>query len=428
MYVAYSFLLTLVLLACSPSILLKVLRRSSYREGWSERMGWYPQALFSRLRAVQPVWIHAVSVGEVGAASILAKSWMTRRPTLSLVVSTVTGTGREVARRSLPQAAAVVYFPIDLPMAVHRALRTVGPRLILLTETEIWPNFLRACADSKVPVAIINGRLSERSFSRYRLARPFIRRVLERIDLFCMQTDADAKRMLALGANPERVHVVGNLKFDAVLHGDTSSLAEQWRRELQIDAQRQVLVAGSTHAGEEEVLLQAFRRLRGEFPNLLLILAPRHPERIAQVETAVADYGFTAVRRSALSHGSNGVKEVVLVDTVGELSTLYAAGSIAFVGGSLVPRGGQNLLEPALHGCPVLFGPHMENFVDASTYFVRRGAAIQVSDAADVVRQLARLLRDPAARDTMGQAAKAALAAHRGACERTVTLLERFVP
>src|SRR5574337_233203 len=427
MYVAYSFLLTLVLLAWSPSILLKVLRRSSYREGWSERIGWYPQAMLSRLRAVQPVWIHAVSVGEVGAASILAKSWTTRWPALPLVVSTVTGTGREVAKRSLPQAAAVVYFPIDLPMAVHQALRTVGPRLILLTETEIWPNFLRACADSKVPVAIINGRLSERSFSRYRLARPFIRRVLQCVDLFCMQTDADAKRVLALGANPERVHVVGNLKFDAVLHADTSSLAEQWRRELQIDAQRQVLVAGSTHAGEEEVLLQAFHRLRGEFPNLLLILAPRHPERIAQVETTVADYGFTAVRRSALPQGRNGVKEVVVVDTVGELSALYAAGSIAFVGGSLVPRGGQNLLEPALHGCPVLFGPHMENFVEASTYFVRRGAAIQVSDAADVVRQLARLLRDPSARDTMGQAAKEALAAHRGACERTVTLLERFV-
>lgn len=428
MYVAYSFLLTLVLLAWSPSVLVKVLRRSSCREGWSERVGRYPQTLFMSPRAVRPVWIHAVSVGEVGAASILAKSWTTRWPTLPLVVSTVTGTGREVARRSLPQAAAVVYFPIDLPFAVHRALRTVQPCLILLTETEIWPNFLRACADSKIPVAIINGRLSERSFSRYRLARPFIRRVLQRIDLFCMQTDADAKRILALGANPGRVHVVGNLKFDAVLHADTSSLAQQWRRELQIDARQPVVVAGSTHAGEEEVILQAFRRLRGEFPDLLLILAPRHPERIAHVETVVSDHGFTAVRRSALPQGRHGAKEVILVDTVGELSALYAVGNIAFVGGSLVPRGGQNLLEPALHGRPVLFGPHMENFVEASTYFVRRGAAIQVSDAADVVRQLARLLRDPAARDTMGRAAMAALASHRGACERTVTLLERFVP
>ncbi|MDE2058950.1 MAG: 3-deoxy-D-manno-octulosonic acid transferase [candidate division NC10 bacterium] len=427
MYSAYSLLLTLVLIAWSPFVLLRIIRRSYYREGWRERLGRYPEALRSQRQAVQPVWIHAVSVGEVSAASILANLWTVRRPTLPLVVSTVTETGRQVARRSLPQAAAVVYFPIDLPMVVHRALATVRPRLVLLTETEIWPNFLRKCAASKVPVAIINGRLSERSFSRYRLVRPFMRRVLQCVDLFCMQTGADAKRILALGASPERVHVVGNLKFDAALHADTSLLAEQWRRELRIEAQRQVLVAGSTHAGEEEMLLQVFRGLRGEFPDLLLILAPRHPERVAQVETAVAAGGLAVVRRSALPQGRNGAKEVILVDTVGELSTLYAVGGISFVGGSLIPRGGHNLLEPALHGRPVLFGPHMENFIEASTYFVEQGAAIQVSDAADLTRQLARLLRDPAARERMGQAAMAALTAHQGACERTVTLLERFL-
>ncbi|MDE2179228.1 MAG: 3-deoxy-D-manno-octulosonic acid transferase [candidate division NC10 bacterium] len=427
MYSAYSLLLTLVLLAWSPSILLRTLRSPRYREGWRERLGRYPEVLLARLQTAPPVWIHAVSVGEVGAASILANRWTARRPTLPLLVSTVTVTGREVAGRSLPRAAAVVYFPIDLPMVVHRALATVKPRLILLTETEIWPNFLRVCAASKVPVAIINGRLSERSFSRYRLVRPFIRRVLQCVDLFCMQTDVDAERILALGASPERVHVVGNLKFDAAPHADVSALAEQWRRELQIEAQRPVLVAGSTHEGEEEIVLTAFRRLRDEFADLLLILAPRHPERVAQVETMVAAHGLAAVRRSALGQGSNGPKEVILVDTVGELSALYAVGSISFVGGSLIPRGGHNLLEPALHGRPVLFGPHMENFMEASAYFVERGAAIQVSDAADLATQLARLLRDPIARERMGQAAMTALAAHQGACERTMTLLERIV-
>lgn len=427
MYAAYSLLLTLGLLLWSPAVLLRVLRSRYHREGWLERLGWYPEALRSRLQAVQPVWIHAVSVGEVGAASILANLWTACRPTLPLLVSTVTATGREVARRSLPQAAGVVYFPIDLPMIVHRTLAAMRPRLILLTETEIWPNFLHACAASKVPVAIINGRISERSFGRYRLVRPFIRRVLECVDLFCMQTGTDAERILALGASPERVHVVGNLKFDAVPHADGSCLAEQWRREFQIDAQQPVVVAGSTHAGEEEALLQALIRLRGEFPDLLLILAPRHPERVAQVETVIASRGLAAVRRSSLGQGRGGAKEVILVDTVGELSALYAVGSISFVGGSLIPRGGHNLLEPALHGRPVVFGPHMENFAEASAYFVEQGAAIQVSDAADLARQLARLLRDPAARKRMGQAAWAALAAHQGAGERTVTLLERFV-
>ncbi|MDD5558497.1 3-deoxy-D-manno-octulosonic acid transferase [Candidatus Methylomirabilis sp.] len=427
MYSAYSLLLTIVLLAWAPSVLLRALRYPRYREGWRERLGCYPEALVSRLHAVRPVWIHAVSVGEVGAASILAHLWTARRPVLPLLVSTVTGTGREVARRTFPQAAAVVYFPIDLPMAVHRTLATVRPRLILLTETEIWPNFLHKCAASKVPVAIINGRISARSFARYCLVRPFIRRILQCVDLFCMQTDTDAERILALGASPERVHVVGNLKFDAASPADASSLAEQWRRELHIEVERPVLVAGSTHAGEEEVLLQVFRRLRSEFPDLLLILAPRHPERVAQVETVVVGQGLTAVRRSAFAQERDGAKEVILVDTVGELSTLYAVGSISFVGGSLVPRGGHNLLEPALHGCPVLFGPHMENFIEASAYFVEQGAAIQVGDAADLNRQLARLLRDPAAREKMGQAAMAALAAHQGACERTVALLERLV-
>ncbi|MBZ0158814.1 3-deoxy-D-manno-octulosonic acid transferase [Candidatus Methylomirabilis sp.] len=427
MYSAYSLLLTLGLLTWSPSILLRALRSPRYLEGWRERLGYYPAVLLSQLHAVQPVWLHAVSVGEVGAACILANRWMARRPTLPLLVSTVTGTGREVAKRSFPQATPVVYFPIDLPLVVRRTLAAVRPRLILLTETEIWPNFLHRCAGSRIPVAIINGRISERSFSRYRLVRPFIRRVLRCVDLFCMQTGTDANRILALGASPERVHVVGNLKFDAVPHADTASLAEQWRRELHIEATRPVLVAGSTHAGEEEVLLQVFRSLRGEFPDLLLILAPRHPERVAKVETVVTGQGLTAVRRSAMAQGGDRAKEVILVDTVGELSAIYAVGNISFVGGSLMPKGGHNLLEPALHGRPILFGPHMENFIEASTYFVEQRAAIQVRDAADLTRQLTMLLRDPAAGERMGQTAMTALTAHRGACERTVTLLEKLV-
>lgn len=427
MYAAYTLLLTLGLLAWSPTVVVRALRSRYYREGWRERLGRYPGALLCRLAAVQPVWIHAVSVGEVGAASILAHLMTARRPALPLLVSTVTATGREVARRALPQAAGVVYFPIDLSSIVHRTLAAVRPRLILLTETEIWPNFLHACAASKVPVAMINGRISARSFGRYRLVRPFIRRVLQSVDLFCMQTGTDAERIVTLGASPERVHVVGNLKFDAAPDPDASSLAERWRRELRVDARQPVLVAGSTHAGEEEALLQSFLRLRGEFPDLLLILAPRHPDRVAQVETVIRGLGLTAVRRSALGHGRDGTKEVILVDTVGELPALYAVGSLSFVGGSLVPRGGHNLLEPALHGRPILFGPHMENFAESSTYFVERGAAIQVGGVADLTGQLARLLRDPAGRDRMGQAALAALAAHQGAGERTVALLERFV-
>lgn len=426
MYHAYSLLLSLVLLVWSPSLLLGAVGIRRHREGWRERLGFYPEALLSHIHETRPVWIHAVSVGEVGAASILANLWTARRPKLSLVVSTVTATGREVARRSLPQATGVVYFPLDLPKMVHRALAALKPRLVLLTETEIWPNFLRGCATSQIPVAIINGRISPRSFRRYRLVRPFIRRVLHCIDLFCMQTRTDAERILALGASPERVHVVGNLKFDAAPQTDARSLAEQWRRDLKIETQQPVVVAGSTHAGEEEAVLEAFIRLRREFPDLLLILAPRHPDRLGAVEAVIASNGLATVRRSAVARGCGGAQEVVLLDTMGELSALYAVGTVAYVGGSLVPKGGHNLLEPALHGRPVLFGPHMENFAEASALFVERGAAVQVNDAEELFRQLARLLRDQAARDRMGKAALEALAAHRGACDRTVALLERL--
>ncbi|MGH7410222.1 MAG: 3-deoxy-D-manno-octulosonic acid transferase [Candidatus Methylomirabilis sp.] len=427
MYYVYSLLLTLVLLAWSPSLLLGVLGIRRHRVGWRERLGRYPESLLTRLEGIHPVWLHAVSVGEVGAASVLAAFWTARLPKLSLLVSTVTATGREVAKQSLPQATGVVYFPVDLPMIVHRALTTVRPRLVLLTETEIWPNFLRACLVSKIPVAMINGRISVRSFRRYRVVRPFFRRVLQGIDLFCMQSVTDAERILALGASPERVHVVGNLKFDATPRRDASSLAERWRKELKIEARRPVVVAGSTHAGEEEVLLRAFMGLRQEFPDLLLVLAPRHPDRLAAVEATIAGNGLAAVRRTALAGTQDGPGGIVLLDTVGELSTLYAVGSVAFVGGSLVPRGGHNLLEPALHGCPVLFGPHMENFADASALFLERGAAVQVNNGEDLAMQLARLLGDPIARDRMGRAALEALDSHRGACERTVTLLERFL-
>ena len=427
MYYVYSLLLTLVLLAWSPSLLLGALGIRGRRDGWRERLGRYPETLVARLQEIHPVWLHAVSVGEVAAASVLAALWATRRPTLSLLISTVTGTGREVAKRSFPQAAGVVYFPLDLPIIVHEALAAVSPRLILLTETEIWPNFLRACAVSKIPVVMINGRISPRSFRRYRLVQPFFRHVLQGIDLFCMQSAADAERILALGAQPERVRVVGNLKFDVTHPADASSRAELWRRELKIESGQPVVVAGSTHAGEEEALLRAFIRLRHEFPSLLLILAPRHPGRLAGVEALIAGNGLTAVRRSELAGTRDGERQIVLLDTIGELSALYAVGSVTFIGGSLVPRGGHNLLEPALYGRPVLFGPHMENFAEASAYFVECGAALQVKDAEELAESLAALLRDPGRRDRMGKAALEALVAHRGACERTVALLEQYV-
>jgi 3-deoxy-D-manno-octulosonic-acid transferase len=319
-----------------------------------------------------------------------------------------------------------VYFPIDLGFVVDRALRTVRPRLVLLTETEIWPNFLRGCGESKTPVAVINGRISPRSFRRYRLIRPFFRRVLRGIDLFCMQSAADAERILALGASPERVHVVGNLKFDAIPPADADSLERQWRERLKIATGRPVIVAGSTHPGEDEAVVRAFVHLRREFPELLLILAPRHPDRIDAVEAIITANNLVAARRTTLARTSGVRHDVVLLDTVGELPVVYAVASTVFVGGSLVPSGGHNLLEPGALGRAILFGPHMENFAEASALFLERGAAVQIHGQGQLAQELARLLRDPSARSRMGEAALECLASHRGACERTLALLERY--
>jgi 3-deoxy-D-manno-octulosonic-acid transferase len=427
MYTAYTLVLTLALLAWSPALLLEALGRRHRRLESQERLGHYPEELRFDIRSTQPIWLHAVSVGEVGAASILASALAARWPQLSLLVSTVTATGREVARRSFPKAAGVVYYPIDLPLTVRRALNAIRPRLVVLTETEIWPNFLRGCAASNIPVVLVNGRISRRSFGRYRLVRPLFRQVLHDIDLFCMQSRLDAERILALGAPSERVHVVGNLKFDASPALASSLLGDRWRRELAIEARRPVLVAGSTHPGEEEIVLQAVVRLRREFPDLLLVLAPRHPDRLDSVEAMIVAHGLAPVRRTALTRTPDRGGNVVLLDTVGELSSLYAAGTVAFVGGSLVPRGGHNLLEPAMHGCAILMGPHMGNFAEASTLFLRHHAAVQVGDVEELVLQLGRLLRDAPRREQLGRAALQVLAAHRGACERTVALLDRFL-
>jgi 3-deoxy-D-manno-octulosonic-acid transferase len=426
MYALYSFVLTLALAAWAPALFLRP-PRGDRREAWRERLGAFSGALATRLRGLRPVWLHAVSVGEVAAASVLGAALAEHRSDLSLLVSTVTPTGRAVAGRMLPQAAAVIYFPLDLPGIVGRALATVGPRVVLLTETELWPNFLRACEASRIPVAVVNGRISGRSFRRYRLVRPFLRQVLRAIGLFCMQSQADAERVLALGASPDRVHVVGNLKFDMSPRGDGSALVEVWRRELRIDPRRPVVVAGSTHQGEEQALLLAYRRLRQEFPDLLLVLAPRHPERLREVEAEIARAGLAVARRSAIGETAGAPKDVLLVDTVGELATLYALGTVAFVGGSLVPKGGHNLLEPALYARPIVFGPHMENFADASRLFLERGAAVQVGGDEELTGQLRALLGDPAARARMGLAAVEVLSAHRGACQRTLALLERLL-
>ncbi len=419
MYWFYSLGLGALLVAGLPAFVTQAILRGKYRRGFFERLGRVP----AWTGPTRPVWLHAVSVGEVMAATPLARELSARRPDLPLLVSTVTDTGRGVAEQRL-RAKQFVFFPLDFGWAVRTVLDRLQPKIVLLTETELWPNFIRACGIRGIPVVLVNGRISPRSFPRYRRVRGLFAWVLQGIRLFCMQTPEDAGRILELGAPKERVHVVGNLKFDLAVAGDPGD-GPAVRQMLGLPPSRPVLVAGSTHRGEEGPVLEAFQAVRRSIPDSVLILAPRHPERLGEVEGLLEGAGLPWVRRSRLP--AETTAPVILVDTMGELARLYAAGTVVFVGGSLVPIGGHNVLEPAAYAQPVLFGPHMGNFAEMGRLFLEQDAGIEVQDANAMAREILRLLQEPRVAGRMGQAGRAIVDTHRGAGHRTVDLLEALL-
>jgi 3-deoxy-D-manno-octulosonic-acid transferase len=421
MYWLYSLGLGGFLVAALPGFLLQAIRHGKYRRGLAERLGGV--APWSGARA--PLWLHAVSVGEVMAAAPLARELRARHPEIPLLASTVTETGRGVAEERLP-ASRFVFFPLDFGWLVERMLERLRPRLVLLTETELWPNFLRACARREIPVVVVNGRISPRSFPRYRLVRRWFGRVLRDVRLFCMQSEADAERILGLGALADRVRVVGNLKYDLPALAQVPDVGGV-RHSLDLAPDEPLIVGGSTHRGEEDLLLEAFARLRQVRPDACLLLAPRHPERLEEVERVVRHAGLAVVRRSQLPAQPRGGAPVILLDTMGELALLYAAATAVFIGGSLIPHGGQNILEPAAHARPVLHGPYMGNFAEMRDLFQAAGAAIQVEDGPALERQLELLVRDPARTEQMGKAGQGIVEAHRGATRRTADLVDTLL-
>lgn len=371
-------------------------------------------------------WVHAVSVGEAIAAAPLVDGVRRLYPELPLVLTTVTATGARVVAERFAGAATHRYFPLDLPGAVRRAVRTIDPAFFICMETELWPNVLRELARRRVPTMIANGRLSDRSFERYRLIRPVMRRVLADVSVFAMRSDEDARRVIALGAAPERVVVTGNLKHDA--SPDPPGAADLWRRLLGLRPGQRVWVAGSTHKGEEDAVLAAHAAGQSVHPDLALVLAPRHPERVEEVLALVLARGWRAVRRSTLPAAARSARPpVIVLDTVGELAQIYGIADVVFVGGSLVPRGGHNMLEPALRRRPVLMGPHTDNFREAAGLLVEAGAAVVVDDAASLSAELRTLLADPAVAAKRGEAGADAVAARHGAVSATLELVERYL-
>ncbi|UCF35336.1 MAG: 3-deoxy-D-manno-octulosonic acid transferase [Acidobacteriota bacterium] len=373
------------------------------------------------------IWIHAVSVGEVNAIRPLAERCLQQG--FPLLISTTTITGQEVARNLFAERATVFYFPLDFRFICRKAIRCARPQLILLAETEIWPNFLAAARQEGVPVILVNGRISDQSYERYLRFRFFFRPVLNLFDHFCVQTRSDKERIIAVGADPDRVNWIGNLKYDYKLTAseEKQQLKQKIAKLLAVGEDHPLLLCGSTKPGEEDLLLQAYTGLRKRFPGLRLLIAPRHPHRGPEVRRLVESNGLSALLRSQLKSSSSSAEatEIMILDSVGELAHLYEIADIVFVGGSLVDTGGQNIIEPASFGKPILFGPHMENFREIARAFKDNYAALEVGSIAEFEQKVADLLEDAHARQWLGRNARKVIRDNQGAIERTFEIVRQ---
>jgi 3-deoxy-D-manno-octulosonic-acid transferase len=414
MYFLYSALLSVVFVAATPWWLAK-----KRRAGLPERLGRVPQRL--RTATNRPtIWIHAVSVGEVLAISKLVADLRAQFPEKRVVVSTTTATGQKLARDKFGEPD-VFYFPLDFAFAVRAFLRELKPELIVLAETEFWPRFLHEASRSGARVAVVNARISDRSFPRYRRYKPFVSRLLKHIDVFLAQTEEDARRLREIGAPAARVKVIGNLKFDIVIR--ETPFTTQLRGMIARVAQPPVIVAGSTVDGEEEIVVRAFSSALPKGASGLLVLAPRHPERFDAAAQVVSRSGETMWRRSHLTGDEPLDRGVLLLDSVGELASVYSLADLAFVGGSMVPRGGHNILEPATYGKATIVGPHTENFRDIVETFRKANAVFVAQDEEDLARSFRDLLQDATRRDGLGGRARELVARNSGATKRTLDAL-----
>jgi|HubBroStandDraft_1064217.scaffolds.fasta_scaffold08439_3 3-deoxy-D-manno-octulosonic-acid transferase len=412
----YSFCICVLAPLAFAVVLWRGIRNRGYWQGLGERFGFGP-----RTGRTPCIWLHAVSLGEVSAAAPLVRALQARHPDTPVVLTTATPTGRARARALFGGSADVRFLPYDTPGSVRRFLRRIRPRLAIIMETELWPNLFSECARTGVPLVLANARLSAKSVSRYRRFGSLFRGVFSPTTLIAAQTAEDAMRFSAIGAQANLTHVVGNVKFDqdvgpAALEAGRAIRARFW-------GGRPTWIAGSTHAGEEDQVLTAHAALRSQLPQALLLVVPRHPDRFDSVAELLKGRGFPFSRRS-LGQAVPSETPVVLVDTVGELGALYAAADVAFVGGSLVPVGGHNLLEPAALGLPVLTGPFNSNGADILRLLVQQGAAVQVADAQELSVWLARLLEDADQRRRAGEAGRRAVEANRGSVARLLELIE----
>jgi 3-deoxy-D-manno-octulosonic-acid transferase len=426
-YLLYNTLLTFLLVLSSPYFLIRSLFQKRLRKAMIQRIG---------SLGIQPlgdsIWVHAASVGEVFCSIPLVRRIKKEFPNRKIVLTTMTSTGNEAAKTQLPEADHIFFFPIDHPFILRRVLKKIQPTLLLIAETELWPNLLRACGRKGIPIILFNGRISEKSFRGYLFFRFLFEECLKSVSLFLMQTHEDQDRIIQIGAPSEKTSVVGNLKFDQALPSVPEEARAILAQSLGLHGREPVFIAGSTHSGEEELLTSLSKQLREIDPNLIFILAPRHLNRLEEVERMLQKESLSWIRRTVLPMDQDRPNQerrpdVILLDTMGELMSLYSLATLVFIGGSLVPVGGHNPLEPLFFKKCVLFGPFMFNFLEISRRLIEAEGAIQVKDREDLTLQMKRLLRNERARKEMGERGYQFLRKHQGATERMVEKIRPYL-
>ncbi len=421
----YNLLFPFALLIFLPGYVLKMFRRGNYRANFGQRLGFYDAETRARLPPRGSTWLHAVSVGEVMIALKLAAKMKKQEPALRIVLTTTTTTGHALAFKQAPPFIEVLYTPLDFWPIMRRAFTVIRPSRIVLVEAEVWPNLTAIAHRRKIPLALVNARLSPRSQGRFQRFNFFVRPYFRKLDLICVQEQEDVARWRSLGARPECIYPVGSIKYDPENVAAHSEIPRAVLDQIGVEPDRPVLLAGSTHPGEEEILGRVFLELRSDFPTLFLLLAPRHVERVPEIASRLRALGLAPSRRS-LAGREVAAKDCLLLDTTGELRDWYSAATIVFIGKSLSARGGQNPVEAIMAGRPVVFGLHMENFAHLSRALVAAGGALQLKDEASLTSALRELLRDAAKQEQLIRQARGVLDPHRGATERTVQLLEKL--
>ena len=425
-YIIYNLLIFFILIIYIPVIFYKIIR-GKYKKKIKEMFGLYKDKIKNIFKNNKTIWIHAVSVGETVAASSIVEKIRKKFPEYKIIFSTVTETGQEMANKIINDADKIVYFPLDLSFIVKKALKAINPDLIVIMETELWPNFIKEAKKTNSKIMFANGRISDKSFKFYKYLGPILKDMLKQIDFFSMQSAQDVERIVELGAKKDRVLNSGNTKFDQTYAEFDENKKKEYEKEFKISSEQPVFVAGSTHDDEESNLINVYKKLKKEYNDLVFVLAPRHIERVDAIKKIYYKENLSTVKRTKVKNRIPGREDIIILDTIGELAQIYSIADIVFVGGSMMGKGGHNILEPAAQGDLVFFGPDMFNFKDSKRLILENEAGIQVADWKELTDKLIYFFNNDILREKKGEKARQVILKNRGASEKNIDLAEKLL-